>query len=322
MIMVINPTNNSVAKSMGAITPPEPADEPPMSQDRWRSYTDSAEAQFREPVPARLRRLVLGVAYALMPKRISLVPRLVMMTIAYWLKPKRDRDCLPEHPIFYGSQGLIGISNDINVETLLARYRLGWFPFCHVGPMKWWSPEERAVMAPQDIRIDKRVRRLLRQNEFLVTFDEDFAGVMEASAAPRFGKTPLTWITPRMMHAYWALHAAGYAHSVEVWDKDHHLVAGLYGVAIGGVFFAESRFARVDNASKVGVVVLHHHLAHWGFGLRDAKWMSPHLASLGFRPVSREAFDCLLATYAWRPSRVGRWTVDEGLDTANWRPST
>src|SRR3990170_4479066 len=175
-------------------------------KDRWQSYTDPVEAQFHESIGARVRRWVLGMAYALMPTRISLVPRLVVMTVAYWLRPKRNRDRLPENPVYYGRLGLIGISNDVNVETFIARYRKGWFPICHVGPMKWWSPEERAVIAPEDIRIEKRVRRLLRQNKFLVTFDEDFGAVVEASAAPRFGKTPLTWITPRIMHAYWALH--------------------------------------------------------------------------------------------------------------------
>ena len=198
------------------------------------------------------------------------------------------------------------------------RYRQGLFPICHLGPMKWWSPPERAVIAPQELRLDRKTRRLLRQRKFFVTFDEDFAGVMEACAEPRPGKMPLTWITPKMMHAFWALHEAGYAHSVEVWDDDCHLVGGLYGLAIGGVFFAESRFAREDGASKVGVAVLHYHL--WGFGVRDAKWMSPHLASLGFRTVDRATFQTMLREHAWRPSKVGRWEVDETLNTSLWKP--
>jgi leucyl/phenylalanyl-tRNA--protein transferase len=181
--------------------------------------------------------------------------------------------------------------------------------------MKWWSPAERAVIAPADLHLDRKTRRLLRQDKFFVTFDEEFARVMETCVRPRSGKTPLTWITPKMMNAFWALHEAGYAHSVEVWDDDCHLVGGLYGLAIGGVFFAESRFAEVDSASKVGVAVLHQHLAHWGFGVRDAKWISPHLTSLGFRTVPRATFRRMLKEYAWRPSRLGRWKVDNGLDT-------
>ena len=138
---------------------------------------------------------------------------------------------------------------------------------------------------------------------------------MEACAEPRADKTPLTWITPKMMHAFWALHEAGYAHSVEVWDDNCRLVGGLYGLAIGGVFFAESRFAREDGASKVGVAVLHQHLAHWCFGVRDAKWMSPHLASLGFRMVDREAFQEMLKEHAWRPSRVGALGSGRGIES-------
>jgi len=163
------------------------------------------------------------------------------------------------------------------------------------------------------------VRHMLRRGKFLVTFDEDFAGVIEACAAPRPGKTPLTWITPQIMCAFWELHVAGYAHSVEVWDDNRHLVAGLYGLAIGGVFFAESRFTRVESASKVAVTVLHHHLAHWGFGIRDAKWMSSQLASLGFRVVSREIFNKMLETLCSKPTRLGRWEIARTLDTPNWQ---
>lgn len=289
-----------------------------MADGRSQSYSDLWESAFKETPRARLRRWVLGLGYALMPKRISLVPRLLLMTVAYWMRPRRSRDLLPEHPVYYGPRGLIGVSNDLSVETMLARYRRGWFPICHIGPMKWWCPEERAVISPSELRIEKGVRRLLRQKRFLITFDEDFAAVMTACATPRPGKTPLTWITPQIMRAFLQLHEAGYAHSVEVWDDDSRLIAGLYGLAIGGVFFAESRFARADNASKLAVTILHHHLARWGFGSRDAKWMSPQLAALGFHSVSRADFNTMLEEYAFRPSLVGRWEIDETLDTANW----
>jgi len=290
-----------------------------MPSDPAQCCHDLWEHQFREALKARLLRWVLGVAYALRPKRASLVPRLLGMIVVYWLKPKQSRDRLPKDPVYYGQQGLIGLSNDLSVDTVIVRYRQGWFPLCHIGPMKWWSPSERAIIVPAAIRIDRNVRRLLRRGKFLVTFDEDFAGVIEACAAPRPGKTPLTWITPQVMRAFWDLHAAGYAHSVEVWDENCDLVAGLYGLAIGGVFFAESRFARVENASKVAVAVLHHHLAQWGFGIRDAKWISPHLASLGFRLVSREIFNGMLENLCSKPTRLGRWEIDETLDTPNWQ---
>jgi leucyl/phenylalanyl-tRNA--protein transferase len=142
---------------------------------------------------------------------------------------------------------------------------------------------------------------------------------MRACAQPRERKTPLTWITPRIMRAFWALHQAGYAHSVEVWDEGD-LVGGLYGLAIGDVFFGESQFSRTEHASKVAVAVLHSHLAYWGFALRDAKSISPHLASLGFKTVDRATFQGLLRDYAWRPGRVGRWAVESGLDVSRWKP--
>lgn len=284
----------------------------------WSSYTHPIEPSFHEGPGTRLRRLALGSAYALRLSRASLLPPLTRMTAGYIFGSRKTRDQLPEDPVFLTEYGLIGISNDLG--TVLERYRRGFFPICHLGPMKWWSPAQRAVIAPDELRIDRNTRRLLRKERFLVTFDDDFAAVMEACAEPRTGRTPLTWITPRIMHAFWALHEAGYAHSVEIWDEDCKLVGGMYALAIGGVFFAESRFAKSDSASKLGVAVLHHHLDHWGFGLRDAKWMSGHLANLGFRLVDRASFEGLLGEHTNRPGRIGRWEVDESLDTASWLP--
>ena len=137
--------------------------------------------------------------------------------------------------------------------------------------------------------------------------DQDFAGVIEACAAPRPGKTPLTWITPRVMRAYWEAHKAGYAHSVEVWDEEGRLVGGLYGLAIGKVFFGESQFSAVEHASKVALVALHRQLAAWGYHLRDGKWMTPHLASFGFRRCrARSSRRCSIGMSMSR-RRIGRW---------------
>lgn len=288
--------------------------------DAWRSYTTPAEPVFHESGSARLRRSVLGAGYALKPGRIGVLPQLSLMTVKYLLGSRGARDDLPEELDLHGPLGLAGVSNELGVGTVIERYSRGLFPICHMGPMKWWSPSHRAVIAPDEIRIERSTRKLLRQNRLMVTFDEDFAGVMEACAKPRPGKTPLTWITPRIMHAFWALHEAGYAHSIEIWDEDCKLVGGLYGLAIGGVFFAESRFAKTSSASKLAVAVLHHHLAQWGFGMRDAKWMSAHLASLGFRLVGRTTFEAMLQANIYRPGRIGPWTVDESLDTASWQP--
>ena len=276
------------------------------------------EPVFHEALTQRLRRWLLGAAYALRPNRIALMPRLAWMTLTHLLRPEGERDRLPEHPVYYSSRGLVGISDDLSVEALLANYKRGYFPVCHFGAMKWWSPEERAVIDPALTHVGKNLRRLLRQGKFTITMDQDFAGVIEACAAPRPGKAPLTWITPRVMEAYWQAHKAGYAHSVEVWDEEGGLVGGLYGLAIGKVFFGESQFSAVEHASKVALVALHRQLAAWGYHLRDGKWMTPHLASFGFGAMPREEFKALLDRYVDEPQEIGPWRLDPDLDLADW----
>ncbi len=279
---------------------------------------DRTEPCFTETMAQRLRRYMLGAAYALRPNRIALVPRLIWMSLAYFLAPAGTRDKLPERPEYYSSRGLVGISDDLSVEALIANYKRGYFPVCHIGPMKWWCPEERAVIDPAFTHVGRNLRRLLRQKKFTVTMDQDFAGVIAACAKPRPGKAPLTWITPRVMRAYYAAHKAGYAHSVEVWDEEGRLVGGLYGLAIGKVYFGESQFSTVEHASKIATVALHRQLAAWGYHLRDGKWMTPHLASFGFRPMKRDDFKALLDLYADAPRKAGPWAFDPGLDLANW----
>jgi leucyl/phenylalanyl-tRNA--protein transferase len=283
-----------------------------------RAFAEALDAppEFSETAGRRVRRWALAFAYALMPGRIGLVPRLLMLSLAHLFAPEAEREKLPEHPSYYSKRGLVGISNDLSVPALLANYKRGYFPVCHAGAMKWWSPESRAVIDPIETHVGKNLRRLLKQGKFRVTIDEDFAGVIEACAAPRPGKVPLTWITPRVMRAYWAAHKAGYAHSVEVWDEQGRLVGGLYGIAIGKVFFGESQFSAVEHASKVAVVALHRHLAAWGFKLRDGKFMTSHLASFGFKDIPREDFLALLDRYVNEPGRPGYWRVDPSLDLA------
>jgi leucyl/phenylalanyl-tRNA--protein transferase len=236
------------------------------------------------------------------------------------LAPEVERDKLPEHPRYYSKRGLVGISNDLSVPALVANYSRGFFPVCHMGAMKWWSPEVRAVIDPAETHISRNVRKLLRQHKFTVTMDQDFAGVMEACARPRPGKVPLTWITPRIMQAYWDAYKAGYGHSVEVWDEDGRLVGGLFGLAIGKVYFGESQFSAVEHASKIATLALHRHLAEWGYHVRDGKWMTPHLASLGFKPMTRDEFQALVAEHVHEPGHVDRWAIDPNLDLADWPP--
>jgi leucyl/phenylalanyl-tRNA--protein transferase len=274
---------------------------------------------FREELPAKLRRMVLGTAYALRPKRLPILPSVLLLKSEFLVSRKLAGRRLGQKR-YRGAEGLAGISEDLSPQAILDNYRRGMFPFAHLGPMAWWSPEQRAVLRPDEGHIEKSLRRTIRKGEYRVTFDTDFAAVMRACAELRPGKTPLTWVTPKIMRAFFALHQQGHAHSVEVWDAQDQLVGGLYGVAIGGVYFGESQFSRVRDASKIANVFLNRHLAHWGFAVRDAKWLSEHLAGLGFRNIERAEFERILDEHAWKPGRTGRWMVDETLDVAGWQP--
>jgi leucyl/phenylalanyl-tRNA--protein transferase len=210
--------------------------------------------------------------------------------------------------------GLCGIADDLSVETLVEAYARGLYPLSHSGPVKWWAPWTRCVAIPGEIPVGKATRRHARQGRFKFTFDRDFEAVIAACAAPRAGRLPLTWITPKIMWAYAGLHDAGFAHSYEVSDEQGTLVAGGYGVASGRVFVGESMFTRSSGAGAFGLAVLHRHLKHWGFELHDAKLPSPHLRSLGFRQMPREEY----ARYLSRPlaaSRPGHWRTMPTLCT-------
>jgi len=277
--------------------------------------------QFRESAAATLRRLLLGFLYPLRASRLAVLPAMLGMTLEFLLSPAAAASRFDE-PQYHCWQGLVGVSDDLSAEAILARYRQGLFPFCHIGPMKWWSPATRAVLRPQETHVEKNIRRLIRKGKYRVTFDSDFAAVMQACGEPRPGKTPLTWITPTIMRAFWVLHRQGHAHSVEVWDDMGRLVGGLYGLAVGNVFFGESQFARARDASKIAVATLHYHLAHWGFALRDAKWPTRHLTSLGFHTITRDELARVLAVEATKLGRVGRWSVDQSLDVSSWQTKT
>jgi leucyl/phenylalanyl-tRNA--protein transferase len=279
------------------------------------------EPEFREDLVARTRRWALGSAYALRPRRIALLPDVLMLTLRAALGDPAARPRMSRHGPFRGGHGLVGVGHDLSPAFLLDAYRSGMFPFCHLGPPKWWSPPTRAVLHPEEAHIEGNLRRLIRKGRYRVTFDTDFAGVMRACAVPREGRPPLTWVTPRVMRAFWRLHCAGHAHSVEVWDEAGELVGGLYGLAAGDVFFGESQFSFVRDASKIAVATLHCHLAHWGFVLRDAKFPTAHLAGLGFHEMPRDDFLAILEKHAWEPKRIGRWSVDPGLNVADWRPA-
>jgi len=185
--------------------------------------------------------------------------------------------------------GLLAIGGDLRPERLLQAYRHGIFPwFDQNQPPLWWSPDPRMVLFPAELHVSRSLQRCRRRTAFLITSDQAFGAVVQACAGPRPGAAG-TWITGGMAAAYQQLHVLGYAHSVEVWNGSA-LVGGLYGVALGGVFFGESMFSHATNASKLALVHLVKALQPAGYRLIDCQVASPHLASLGARTIPRQEF--------------------------------
>ena len=208
-------------------------------------------------------------------------------------------------------EGLLAVGGDLRPERLLEAYRHGIFPWYNNDqPILWWSPDPRIVLFPVKLHISRSLKRSLRPGLFSVTLDRCFHDVMQHCAGPR-PQYPDggTWITSEMLEAYGRLHDLGYAHSVETWQEGI-LVGGLYGVAIGGAFFAESMFTHVSDASKVALVSLVRQLQAWGFRLMDCQQSSPHVMALGAESISRHDFLDHLAAALAMTGRRGRWQFD------------
>ena len=208
-------------------------------------------------------------------------------------------------------EGLLAVGGDLRPERLLAAYRQGIFPWYHEDqPILWWSPDPRAVLFPEQLHVSRSLKRSLRPGLFTVTLDRCFHEVMQQCAGPRTQfQEGGTWITAEMIRAYTRLHELGYAHSVETWRKDK-LVGGVYGVAIGGAFFAESMFTRVPDASKVALVRLVRQLQAWRFRLIECQQSSPHVMRFGAVEIPRREFSRLLSEAVRLPDRRGRWEFD------------
>lgn len=199
--------------------------------------------------------------------------------------------------------GLLAAGGDLRPERLIQAYRHGCFPWFQDGqPILWWSPDPRTVLLPDELHVSRSLAKVLRQGRYQVSFDQAFAEVIRACAAPR-SYAAETWITSPMQDAYLELHKSGIAHSVEVW-RDGELVGGLYGLAMGQLFFGESMFSRADNASKVGFATLVERLKAWGFVLIDCQMPTEHLLSLGARTISRDEFARYLSRHLDQPNRA------------------
>ena len=218
----------------------------------------------------------------------------------------------PVHRALREPNGLLAAGGELSVERLLEAYRNGIFPWYSTGePVLWWSPDPRMTLVPRDISVSRSLRKRLRRRDCEIRTDTCFTDVMHACAEPRRGE-PGTWITDEMVAAYTALHRQGWAHSVETWSGDE-LVGGLYGVAIGRMFFGESMFSRASDASKVALVHLTRQLERWQFGLIDCQMSTPHLESMGAREMPRKDFMRALTELVNYPTRLGKWHLDDDL---------
>lgn len=208
--------------------------------------------------------------------------------------------------------GLLAAGGELTVSRLLDAYSKGIFPWYERGqPVLWWSPDPRMVLFPEQVRVSRRLARLIAAQEYRFTLDTAFGDVMRACAAPR-REGAGTWITPEMLAAYTALHEQGYGHSIEVWHGES-LVGGLYGVALGRVFFGESMFSGRSNTSKLALVYLARQLQAWGYVLIDCQVSSAHLQSMGAVDISRAEFQQQLRAHAVVEGSAGRWQLQADL---------
>lgn len=225
----------------------------------------------------------------------------------HWLDPRNPEQPFPPvHLAMREPNGLLAIGGDLHPTRLLRGYAYGVFPWYNPDePILWWCPNPRAVLAPDALHVSRSLRRTLRSGRFRVTVDQQFTAVMAGCAAPR-ELARGTWLGDDMRRAYEILHQRGHAHSVEVWEGDA-LVGGLYGIAIGRMFYGESMFSRQTDASKVALVALCERLAARGFALIDCQVASPHLMSLGAAEWPRERFLAVARPAANEPAPAGVW---------------
>ncbi|WP_026182620.1 leucyl/phenylalanyl-tRNA--protein transferase [Leeia oryzae] len=202
--------------------------------------------------------------------------------------------------------GLLAAGGDLTTPRLLAAYRQGIFPWFSPGdPILWWSPDPRMVLIPSEINISRSLRKTIRHKSFDIRFNTVFEEVIRACAAPRYGQSG-TWIVEDMIAAYCRLHQEGHAHSVECWAQGQ-LVGGLYGVAVGRMFFGESMFSRATDASKLALVALAQALHAQGFHMIDCQMYTDHLASMGARPMQRADFLLRLKEAVQLPTPYDLW---------------
>ncbi len=219
----------------------------------------------------------------------------------YWLDPENSQQPFPNpEQALDEPNGLLAVGGDLSYQRLINAYRSGIFPWYSAdASILWWSPDPRTVLFTDHLKISRSLRKTLRQGHFKITFDQCFESVIRHCAEPH-GDRQETWITEEMIDAYRQLHQQGYACSVETWHENQ-LVGGLYGVAIGRMFFGESMFNRANDASKVALVALCRQLQHRRFPLIDCQMSTPHLTHMGAEDIPRKDFLAALKTLCRQP---------------------
>jgi len=202
----------------------------------------------------------------------------------------------------------LAVGGDLSPDRLLFAYSLGIFPWYSEGePVLWWSPDPRMVLFPENLKISRSLKKVLKNKGFEIRFDTDFERVIKMCATVKRPGQEGTWLTEEMINAYIKLHKLGYAHSVETY-LNGELVGGLYGVSIGKTFFGESMFHTVSDASKVAFVHLVRKLKEWDFDMIDCQQSTPHMARFGAVDIPRKEFLDKLKESIKKPSIVGKWT--------------
>jgi leucyl/phenylalanyl-tRNA--protein transferase len=224
-----------------------------------------------------------------------------------WLSPEDPPDAFPDVNLaLQEPDGLVAAGGDLSNARLLAAYKAGIFPWYEAGqPILWWSPDPRCVLRPDELHVSRRLAQELRSSSLTLSFNQSFGEVTEACAGPRRSQQG-TWITPEMAVAYEHLHAAGWAHSIEIWGGDE-LVGGLYGVCIGRVFFGESMFSTVPNTSKMAMIGLTQYMLANDLELIDCQVVSAHLVTLGARTIPRAQFTEILKHACEPATRHENW---------------
>ncbi len=205
--------------------------------------------------------------------------------------------------------GLLAAGGKVSADSMLSAFRCGVFAYNEVNqPTKWWAPQVRMVLFPEEMHIEKTIQRLIRNDRFSISFDRSFSEVVEACSRPRLN-TPESWVLP-LIEVYKTLHRRGQAFSVEAWDKEGNLAGGAFGLVSGRLLSVESMFTNVSNASKIAMAHLCAHLRHWDYPLIDMQIPTSHLASLGCRPIPRDEYMAILGPSVETKGLSKPWNVE------------